>query len=146
MSDEDEIKRLIGEHFEPMSWNERADPDWERFREDFFEGAVLCGAARPAQLRSVESFVERMENIARKNLHSFEEHTREMQILRYGNIAVVLAVSELLEDRSETNHDISGYLLIKSDGRWSILGHAWDQASDQNPVPERLRSEVPLDL
>ena len=141
MSDSTEIKTLVGEHFEPMRWNEDTEPDWEKFSNDFFEGAVLCGAARPAQTRSVDGFVERMEKVARKNLQSFEEHTREMKILRFGNIAVVLAVSELVEDRSETNHDISGYLLIKSEGRWSILGHAWDQASDDNPVPDWLYPE-----
>ena len=140
MSDDEEIKTLVGEHFEPMRWGDGADPDWDKFQEDFIEGAVLCGAARPAQSRSVESFVERMEKVARKNLHSFEEHTRDMKIMRFGNIAVVLAMSELLENRSETSHDISGYLLVKSEGRWSILGHAWDQASDGNPAPEFLRA------
>ncbi len=140
MSEDDEINKLVGEHFEPMRWSNDTEPDWDRFREDFLEGAVLCGAARPAQSRSVESFVERMENVARKNLRSFEEHTRGMKILQFGNIAVVLAVSELLENGSETNHDISGYLLVRSEDKWSILGHAWDQAGDDNPVPEWLRS------
>jgi hypothetical protein len=62
-----------------------------------------------------------------------------MKILRYSNIAVVLAMSELLENGSETNHDISGYLLVKSDGRWSIAAHAWDQADVEKPVPDDLR-------
>ena len=80
-----------------------------------------------------------MDTVARKNLSSFEEHTRGMKIMRFGNIAVVLAMSELLENGSEVNHDISGYLLAKSDGQWSIVGHAWDQASDEKPVPDDLR-------
>ena len=139
MSDDEQIRQLVGKHFEPMRWSKDTEPDWERFRGDFHEGALLCGAARPAQPRSVESFIDRMEAVARKNLHSFEEHTRGMKIIRFGNIAVVLAMSELLEDRSETNHDISGYLLVKSEGRWSILAHAWDQADEDNPVPDYLR-------
>ena len=80
-----------------------------------------------------------METVACKNLRSFEEHTQGVKILRSGNIAVVLAMSELLEDGTDVNHDISGYLLVKSEGRWSILAHAWDQASDENPVPDDLR-------
>ncbi len=140
MSDDDEIRQLVGNHFETMCWEEGTHPDWNSFRADFHDDAVLCGAARPAQPRSVESFVDRMEKVARKNLRSFEEHTRGLKILRFGNIAVVLAMSELLENRVETNHDISGYLLVKSEGRWSILGHAWDQASEDNPVPDWLRS------
>ena len=139
MSDDEEIEKLVGEHFESMRWGKETEPDWDRFRSDFLPDALLCGAARPVQLRSVEGFVDRMEAVARKNLRSFEEHTQGMQVLRFGNIAVVLAVSELLEDGTEVNHDISGYLLVKSEGRWSIMAHAWDQASEENTVPDSLR-------
>ena len=138
MTDEDEIRLLVRDHFEGMTWGERHAPDWDRFRSDFFPGAVLCGAARPAQLRSLEEFIDRMETVARKNLKSFEEHTRSIRILRYGNIAVVLAVSELLEDGTDVNRDVSGYLVIKSDGKWNIMAHTWDQESEDNPIPQEL--------
>ena len=139
MNDEDEIRALIGQHFEPMRWKPGTRPNWERFRRDFLPGALLCGAARPAQPRSLDGFIERMETVARKNLQSFEEHTKGMRIQRFGNVAVVLAMSEMLENGSELNHDVSGYLLVKSDGRWSIAAHAWDQAGPEKPVPEDLR-------
>jgi len=139
MTDDEAITNLIAEHFEPMRWSEGTEPDWDRFRADFLEGALLCGSARPAQPRTLGEFIERMETVARKNLTSFEEHTRGMKILRVGNIAVVLAMSELLENGSEINHDISGYLLVKSEGRWSIMVHAWHQADEDNPVPDQLR-------
>ncbi|WP_343117361.1 hypothetical protein [Ostreiculturibacter nitratireducens] len=139
MNDEDEIRELIGAHFEAMRWDKDTEPDWDRFRSDFHLGATLCGAARPSQIRSLDAFIDRMESVARMNLHSFEEHTQGMKIQRFGNIAVVLAMSELLENGTEINHDISGYLLVKSDGRWSIMAHAWDQAEEANPVPDHLR-------
>lgn len=139
MDDEEAIRTLIGEHFEAMKWEPGADPDWNRFKEDFLPDARLCGAARPVQTRTVDGFIERMDTVARKNLHTFEEHTRGMKILRFGNIAVVLAMSELLENGEEENHDISGYLLVKSEGKWSIAAHAWDQASEDEPVPPDLR-------
>ena len=97
MDDEAEIRSLIAEHFEAMSWGPDSEPDWDRFRKDFLSGAVLLGAARPVTGRSLDAFIERMETVARANLKSFEEHTRGMQILRFGNVAVVLAMSELLE-------------------------------------------------
>jgi hypothetical protein len=137
--DEEAIRALIGDHFEAMKWEPGSNPDWDRFRKDFLPDAVLFGAARPVQARPVDGFVERMETVARKNLHTFEEHTRGMKILRFGNVAVVMAMSEMLENGSEINHDISGYLLVKSEGRWSIAAHAWDQASDEKPVPDDLR-------
>jgi hypothetical protein len=139
MKDEEAIRELIGKHFEVMKWDSGTDPNWDRFREDFLPDALLFGAARPVQARTVDGFVERMETVARQNLDTFEEHTHGMQILRFGNVAVVLAMSEMLENGSEVNHDISGYLLVKSEGRWSIAAHAWDQASDDKPVPDDLR-------
>ena len=139
MDDEKAIRSLIGEHFEAIQWEAGSGPDWRRFQQDFLPGAQLFGAARPVQARTVDGFVDRMETVARANLHSFEEHTQGMSILRFGNVAVVLAMSELLENGSEVNHDISGYLLVKSEGRWSIAAHAWDQAGENKPVPDELR-------
>ena len=121
-----------------MRWQPGSNPDWERFRQDFLPEAQLFGAARPVQPRTVEGFIERMETVARKNLHTFEEHTRDMKILRFGNVAVALALSEMLENGEEENQDISGYLLVKSDGKWRIAAHAWDQATEENPAPKDL--------
>ena len=139
MDDESEIRALIGEHFEAMRWNSECGPDWERFRKDFLPDARLFGAARPVTARTLNEFIERMETVARANLHAFEEHTHGMQILRFGNVCVVLAMSELLENGKDVGHDISGFLLVKSDGRWSIAAHAWDQAGEGKPVPQDLR-------
>jgi len=139
MDDEEAIRALIGDHFEAMGWKPGTNPDWDRFRRDFLPGAQLFGAARPVQARTVDGFIERMETVARKNLHTFEEHTRGMKIVRFGNVAIVLAMSELLENGKEENHDVSGYLLVKSEGRWSIAAHAWDQATVDKPVPDELR-------
>ena len=139
MNDEEKITKLISEHFEPMRWDTKIEPDWDRFRDDFHSGALLCGAARPAQLITLDGFIERMETVARKGLQTFEEHTRGMKINRFGNVAVVLAKSEMLENGTDVNCDISGYLLVKSEGRWTIVAHAWDQAGNENLVPAELR-------
>lgn len=138
-TDEQEIRALIKDHFEGMRWGPGVGPDWHRFRKDFLPAAQLFGAARPVQVRTLDGFIERMETVARANLHAFEEHTRGVKVLCFGNIAVALAMSELLENGSDVNHDISGYLLVKSDGRWWIAAHAWDQAKEGKPVPDELR-------
>ncbi|SHG36691.1 nuclear transport factor 2 family protein [Cognatishimia maritima] len=139
MSDTDAISQLILDHFEGMRWDEKSNPDWERFRRDFHPSAILCGAARPAEPKSVEAFVERMEAVAIKNLKSFEEHTATLEIMHFGNIAVALARSDMLENGSEENQDISAFLLVKSEGKWSILGHAWDQVDEDSTMPTALR-------
>jgi len=138
-ADEQGIRALIKNHFEGMRWGPTSEPDWERFRQDFLPAALLFGSARPVQGRTLDGFIERMEKVARANLHSFEEHTQGMRIMCFGNIAVALGMSELCENGSDVNHDISAYLLVKSEGRWWIAAHAWDQANEGKPVPDDLR-------
>jgi hypothetical protein len=104
--DEAEITLLIKNHFEGMRWTRDIRPDWGRFSSDFLPGASLFPAARPVQIRTVKAFIERMNGVAAGTLHTFEEHTLGMQIAAFGNIAVVLAASEMLENDTETNHDI----------------------------------------
>ena len=80
-----------------------------------------------------------MNGVAEGALRSFEEKTLGMQILVFGNVAVVLAASEMLENGTEVNHDVSGYLVLKDEGKWRIAAHAWDKATEQRPVPDHLR-------
>ena len=138
-SDEEAIRALIGAHFEGMKWTPTAKADWATFSADFLSESLLFPASRPVQARSLEAFIARMNDVAQKNLRTFEEHTLGMQILMFGNVAVVMAASEMLENETEVNQDVSGYLLVKSDGRWQIAAHAWDKATEQMPVPAPLR-------
>ena len=81
-----------------------------------------------------------MNGVAQGTLRSFEEKTLGMRILQFGNVALVLGASEMLENGTEVNRDVSGYLLVKSEGQWRIAAHAWDHANEQMPVPEDLRA------
>ena len=138
-NDESAIRALIGAHFDGLKWTPTTQPDWEAFTADFLPDARLFPGARPVQAKTLGEFIERMNGVAQGSLHTFEEHTFGMQFLIFGNVAVVLAASEMLENETEVNHDVSGYLLVKNEGKWSIAAHAWDKASEQIPVPEELR-------
>jgi hypothetical protein len=133
------IQRLIGEHFDALRWDPGGRADWERFSADFIPEASLFGAARPVRRQTLEAFISRMDTLAKGTLRSFEETTLGMQVLVFGNIAVVLAASEMLENGKEVNHDVSGYLLVKDAGKWRIAAHAWDKAGAEKPLPPPLR-------
>ncbi len=138
-ADEREIRELIGAHFDALGWNEGELPDWDRFLADFHPDAVLYGAARPAQKRSLPEFVERMNGVATGgNLRVFRESTKTMELRIFGNIAVVTAASHLLENGTEENIDVSGYLLVKTDGAWKIAAHVWDTVDGSKPLPDWL--------
>jgi hypothetical protein len=138
-SDESQIRALIGAHFDALKWSPDSNPDWKTFSTDFLPEARLFPSARPVQARSLDAFMERMNRVAHGSLQDFEERTLGMTIQRFGNVAVVMAASEMLENKEELNHDVSGYILVKSEGHWRIAAHAWDKASEDNPVPEQLR-------
>lgn len=133
------IRTLIAAHFQGLRWAPGTSPDWEAFASDFLPDASLFPAARPARRQTLDAFIARMNGVAQGTLRSFEESTLGMQVLVFGSVAVVLAASRMLENGTEVNHDVSGYLLVKSDGTWRIAAHAWDHATEQNPVPESLR-------
>jgi ketosteroid isomerase-like protein len=133
------IERLIGAHFQGLRWTPSTHPDWEAFADDFLPDASLFPAARPARRQTLDAFITRMNGLAQGALRSFEEKTLGMQVLVFGNVAVVLAASEMIENGSEMNRDVSGYLLLKDDDRWRIAAHAWDHAGPHQPVPDSLR-------
>ncbi len=137
--DEQAIRSLIANHFESVRWTSDTRPDWRRFSDDFLTDAVLFPAARPATAKTLQAFIDRMEGVSLGSLRSFEEHTLGMQCLMFGNVAIVLAASEMLENNTEVNHDVSGYLLVKTEGKWQIAAHAWDKATGERPVPDHLR-------
>lgn len=133
------IKALIGAHFDALRWSPGTRADWAIFAADFLPDASLFPSARPVRRQTLDAFITRMNGVAEGPLRSFEEKTLGMQVLVFGNVAVVLAASEMLENGSEVNHDVSGYLLLKDGGKWRIAAHAWDKANEQRPVPEHLR-------
>ena len=137
--DENAIRALIGAHFQGLTWTPTTHADWSAFSADFLPDASLFPAARPARAKTMDEFIERMNSVAQGSLRSFEERTLGMQILVFGNVAVVLAASEMVENETQVNHDVSGYLSVKDEGAWRIAAHGWDHASEQMLVPENLR-------
>ncbi len=133
------IRALISAHFQGLRWTPTTSPDWDAFISDFLPDASLFPAARPVRRQTLDAFIARMNGVAQGTLRSFEETTLGMQALVFGNVAVVLAASQMLENGTELNHDVSGYLLVKNESKWRIAAHAWDHATEQNPVPEHLR-------
>jgi hypothetical protein len=133
------IKALIGAHFRGLRWTPTQRADWATFAADFLPDASLFPAARPVRRQTLDAFIVRMNGLAQSTLRSFEETTLGMQILPFGNVAVVLSASEMVENGTQVNRDVSGFLLVKDEGKWHIAAHAWDHATQERPVPENLR-------
>ena len=87
--DEKAIRTLIGAHFQGLKWTPTTQADWLAFAADFLPDASLFPAARPARAKTLDEFIERMNGVAQGALRTFEERTLGMQILAFGNVAVV---------------------------------------------------------
>jgi ketosteroid isomerase-like protein len=132
------IAGLIARQFASVSWSRSVPADWQAFAADFFQGASLYPAARPARRQTVEGFIERMKGLAATKLRSFEETVVGADIQVFGNVAVALAACEISENDAKVSRGVEALLLIKDDGRWQIVSQTWDMASEANPLPERL--------
>lgn len=132
------IRALIADHFQGLRWTPGTRADWTAFTADFLPEALLFPAARPVRAQSVDAFTARMDGLACGTLRSFEETTLGMDIRVFGTVAVVLAASAMVENDSEVNRDVSGFLLVKDQGRWRIAAHAWDHETRAMPVPVHL--------
>jgi ketosteroid isomerase-like protein len=134
------IKALISEQFRSgLQWTPTKPADWTTFANGFLPDASLFPAARPARRQSVDAFIARMDGLARDKLRSFEETMLGMEVLVFGSVAVVLGASEMVENGTEVNRDVTGFLLIKDDGKWRIAAQAWDHEAKAMPIPEHLR-------
>jgi len=107
MDDVRAIKTLTGAHFDALRWSPGTAADWATFAADFLADASLFPAARPVRRQTLDAFITRMNGVAKGALRSFEEKTLGMQVLVFGNVGVVLAASEMLENGAEVNRDVS---------------------------------------
>lgn len=132
------IRALIARQFESLNWSGNAPADWDGFSGDFLDGATLFPAARPAAPQTVAAFVERMKTLSRSALRSFHEAFLGSDIQVFGNVAVAVAAVEITENNAEISRSVEMMLLVRSDGAWRIASQAWDKASADNPIPNRL--------
>lgn len=138
-TDEVAIRDLVAAQFASLDWGEGREADWATFIAGFLEGAPVVPAARPARLRTVLSFAERMQGMAATGvLTSFSERPLGIRVSGYGNVAVALAACEMTENGQKVTRDVSGFLLVREERGWRIAAQGWDAEKAECPLPECL--------
>jgi hypothetical protein len=132
------IQAVIARQFSSMTWTSDTSGDWNKFTADFFPGASLYPAARPAKRQTPEDFIERMKVMAGSKLQSFKEDVLGHHIRVFGNIAVAVAGCEITENDTDVNRGVEMMLLIKEVGAWRIVAQAWDTENEAKPIPGDL--------
>ena len=134
------IRTLIRNQFRSgLQWTPERAADWATFASGFLPEASLFPATRPVNRQTVDAFIARMSGLARDKLRSFEETMLGADVLVFGNVAMALAASRLIENGTDVNHDVTAFLLVRNEGKWRIAAQAWDHESEASPIPAHLR-------
>jgi hypothetical protein len=132
------IEALIAQQFASLSWKPDTSAKWDSFAADFFPEASLYPAARPAQRQTVDAFIERMKGLTETKLRTFKESVLGTEIRVFGNVAIAIAVCEMMENDTDVTRGVEMLLLIKNEGTWQIVSQAWDTESPSKPIPMHL--------
>lgn len=132
------IKALIDRQFGSLDWTPGTSADWRTFEADFFPGATLYPAARPARVQTIAAFIERMQKLSQTTLLSFNERVLGTHIRVFGNVAVAAAACEMVENGVQRSRGVEMILLVKDQGTWRIVAQAWDAAGEGKPIPSDL--------
>jgi len=136
------IEAIIVRQFGSLNWGAEDSAKWVEFAGDFFPGASLFSAARPATPQTVEAFIERMKGLSQTTLQSFHQSMLGSEVHVFGNVAVALGVCKNLENNTQVTRGVEAFLLIKDAGAWRIVSQAWDTESETNAIPEYLISKT----
>ena len=137
-TDRQKIRALIEQQFQSLSWSKGRDGNWPAFENDFLDGARLFPGARPVKSTTVPEFVNRMQSLSKSSLGQLDETCLGAKIDVFGNVAVAMAVCELVENGTRTSHNVEALLLVKTGGEWKIAAQAWDTAAEGSELPDEL--------
>jgi hypothetical protein len=133
------IKALIARQFASLTWSSGTTGNWGAFASDFLPAATLYPAARPPKAQTVAAFVQRMQTLAATSLSNFQEAVVGDPIVHvFGNVAVAVAVCEIVENNADTNRGVEMMLLLKDDGMWRIAAQAWDTENVMRRIADEL--------
>jgi hypothetical protein len=137
-TDESAIRELIRSQAKRLSWTRDTPADWESFKNGYLPNALMIASSRPARTQTVDEFLTRMKALSAGSLRSFAETALNGDVHVFGSIAVAIIAGETLENESEKNRDVSGYLLVKDGGGWRIVAQAWDKETTERRIPPAM--------
>lgn len=119
--------------------------DWDRFRALFLPEARMIPNTEQRQgsfdVLTPEDFIAWIEQYTPPpgdpNDHGFQEEQISAEVVRYGDIAHVFSTYQKHFWGSDEilGRGINSFQLVMHDGRWWIVGIAWDEESGAGPIP-----------
>ncbi len=125
--------------------------DWDRFRSLFLPQANLIPNTEQSggkfTVLSPEDFIARVDpgtNVGGPNDRGFAEEAVHNVVEEYGDIAHVFShyQKHFWDDAQILGRGINTFQLVRNEGRWWIVGIAWDEETGAGPIPSRYRGET----
>jgi len=138
-----EILSILQKLYQALNWDESTKPDWNSFSDCFHATARLYPSARPVEALDVDTFVGRMDGQrSNGNLATFAETMLGEDIQVFGNVAVAFSAYETVINGDRKSRGLNAFHLGRDDGTWKILSLAWDNETDEQPLPELPREQA----
>jgi hypothetical protein len=129
-----------------ISFSPGGEPDWERVRSLFFQGARVIPPKRAGTDRvalDIEAFLERFrKNLPNLRPKGFREIGAATRLDVFGDVAHAFSTyacsypSSEAEGASEPfSRGINSIQLVRDGGRWWVSSLAWDEERADNPLP-----------
>lgn len=138
---------VVAELYRSVSWKAGESADWEKVRSLFFPSAVvfLRTSRTTSAAFTVEGFIDDFATFANRDevkKNGFGERIVSTRATVFRDIAQILVLYEAQIPNSPRGpqQGVDCFQLVKSDGRWWILGIANDIVTAEHPVPAALRN------
>lgn len=134
------VDAAISNLYESITFNKTREPDFEKFRALFVDGAFLISVKDTTFYKlSVEEFIKNM-NRQRKSgsLKAFREYEISRKMDQYGNIAHVFSTYKTNIETAEgsiNTRGINSIQLLRKDGQWKITALIWYEENDKYLLP-----------
>lgn len=128
--------------YESISFTENEDPDYEKFKTLFVDGARLISVKDTTSFTLTPDEFEQNMNQQRESgsLIAFEEKELLRKTEQYGKILHVFSTYEAhLEtpDGTDSVRGINSIQLMKENGDWKVTSLIWYEEDEAYPLPEK---------
>ncbi len=142
-ADVESIDAIVAALYDVISGPAGAERDWDRFRSLFAPGAVLSAmtpradGSLPVRTFTPEQYVQLGGAFFKEN--PFYERETGRRLERFGNVANAMsayASRHAPDDPEPFTRGINSITLLHDGTRWYVLSIAWDEAREENPLPD----------
>ena len=132
------VRDFVTKMYQAIKFDRGESLDGNRLQQLMHPGARIAWAtAAGFELVDVDDFIERfVAGFEADGIWSLREHSLDMQIHRFGEVAQVFDTYEAVFNEGEiVARGVNAYQLIKQNDTWKCAVLAWSEETPEQPLP-----------